>query len=72
VNGPVWPRAGLTGLRHSAATAMLRSGGSLGEIGQVLRHRPGRSASDLRQRVSEGRQGVWDAGVSERWCKGMY
>jgi site-specific recombinase XerD len=26
-------------LRHSAATAMLSAGGSLGEIGQVLRHR---------------------------------
>lgn len=26
-------------LRHTAATAMLRSGGSLSEIGQVLRHR---------------------------------
>ena len=26
-------------LRHSAATAMLRAGGSLTEIGQVLRHR---------------------------------
>lgn len=26
-------------LRHTAATAMLRAGGSLGEIGQVLRHR---------------------------------
>jgi integrase/recombinase XerD len=25
-------------LRHSAATAMLRSGGSLSEIGQTLRH----------------------------------
>lgn len=26
-------------LRHSAATAMLAAGGSLDEIGQVLRHR---------------------------------
>jgi len=26
-------------LRHSAATAMLARGGSLAEIGQVLRHR---------------------------------
>jgi site-specific recombinase XerD len=26
-------------LRHTAATAMLRAGGSLAEIGQVLRHR---------------------------------
>jgi integrase/recombinase XerD len=26
-------------LRHSAATAMLRAGGSLREIGDVLRHR---------------------------------
>jgi integrase/recombinase XerD len=28
-------------LRHSAATAMLRAGGSLEEVGQVLRHRTG-------------------------------
>jgi integrase/recombinase XerD len=26
-------------LRHTAATEMLRAGGSLAEIGQVLRHR---------------------------------
>jgi site-specific recombinase XerC len=26
-------------LRHSLATAMLRSGASMGEIGEVLRHR---------------------------------
>ncbi|MCA1679460.1 MAG: site-specific integrase [Actinobacteria bacterium] len=33
------PRVGAHRLRHSAATAMLRQGASLGEIGQVLRHR---------------------------------
>ena len=33
------PRAGAHRLRHSAATAMLAGGGSLAEIGQVLRHR---------------------------------
>jgi len=32
-------RVGARHLRHSAATAMLRSGASLPEIGQVLRHR---------------------------------
>jgi integrase len=32
------PRAGAHRLRHSAATAMLAGGGSLVEIGQVLRH----------------------------------
>ncbi len=32
-------RVGAHRLRHSAATAMLRQGASLGEIGQVLRHR---------------------------------
>jgi site-specific recombinase XerD len=44
-------RAGITGrvhahrLRHSAATAMLRGGGSLSEIGQALRHaRPATTA----------------------------
>lgn len=33
------PRAGAHRLRHSAATAMLRGGASLGEVGQVLRQR---------------------------------
>jgi integrase/recombinase XerD len=32
-------RAGAHRLRHTAATGMLRQGASLGEIGQVLRHR---------------------------------
>ena len=32
------PRAGAHRLRHSAATAMLAGGGSLVEVGQVLRH----------------------------------
>ena len=32
-------RAGAHCLRHGAATGMLRQGASLGEIGQVLRHR---------------------------------
>jgi len=31
-------RTGAHRLRHSAATAMLRAGGSLDEVGQVLRH----------------------------------
>jgi site-specific recombinase XerD len=33
------PEAGAHRLRHSAATAMLRAGAPLQEIGQVLRHR---------------------------------
>jgi integrase/recombinase XerD len=33
------PRVGAHRLRHTAATEMLRRGGSLAEIGQVLRHR---------------------------------
>jgi site-specific recombinase XerD len=33
------PRVGAHRLRHTAATGMLRQGASLGEIGQVLRHR---------------------------------
>jgi integrase/recombinase XerD len=33
------PRVGAHRLRHTAATAMLRQGASLAEIGQVLRHR---------------------------------
>jgi site-specific recombinase XerD len=32
------PRAGAHRLRHSAATAMLAGGGTLAEVGQVLRH----------------------------------
>ena len=32
------PKAGAHRLRHSLATEMLRSGASLGEVGQVLRH----------------------------------
>jgi len=33
------PRIRVHDLRHTAATAMLHAGGSLTEIGQVLRHR---------------------------------
>jgi integrase/recombinase XerD len=33
------PAVGAHRLRHTAATAMLRAGASLPEIGQVLRHR---------------------------------
>jgi integrase/recombinase XerD len=39
------PRAGAHRLRHSAASAMLAGGGTLTEVGQVLRHaRPGTTA----------------------------
>ena len=33
------PMVGAHRLRHTAATEMLRAGGSLSEVGQVLRHR---------------------------------
>ena len=33
------PKGGAHRLRHSAATAMLRAGASLDEVGQVLRQR---------------------------------
>lgn len=38
-------------LRHSAATAMLRSGGSLDEVGQVLRHRSGPATTSIYAKV---------------------
>jgi site-specific recombinase XerD len=37
-------------LRHSAATQMLRAGGSLEEVGQVLRHR-GRGTTSIYAKV---------------------
>ncbi|MGI8411669.1 MAG: tyrosine-type recombinase/integrase [Solirubrobacteraceae bacterium] len=39
------PRVGSHSLRHTAATGMLRNGASLGEIGQVLRHREQRTTA---------------------------
>jgi integrase/recombinase XerD len=39
------PRMGAHRLRHTAATEMLRAGGSLVEVGQVLRHRSGEVTS---------------------------
>ena len=38
-------------LRHSAATAMLRAGGSLDEVGQVLRHRSGPATTSIYAKV---------------------
>jgi integrase/recombinase XerD len=38
-------------LRHSAATSMLRSGGSLMEVGQVLRHRSGPATTRIYAKV---------------------
>jgi integrase/recombinase XerD len=39
------PRVGCHQLRHTAASAMLQAGASLGEIGQVLRHRDRRTTA---------------------------
>jgi integrase/recombinase XerD len=44
--GPVGPHR----LRHTAATEMLRAGGSLTEVGQVLRHR-GRDVTSIYAKV---------------------
>jgi integrase/recombinase XerD len=45
------PICGAHRLRHSAATAMLRSGGSLSEVGQVLRHRSGPATTSIYAKV---------------------
>jgi integrase len=45
------PVAGAHRLRHSAATSMLRAGASLGEIGQVLRHRSGPVTTSIYAKV---------------------
>lgn len=45
------PACGAHRLRHSAATAMLRSGGSLSEVGQVLRHRSGPATTSIYAKV---------------------
>jgi len=39
------PRVGAHRLRHTAATELLRAGGSLADVGQVLRHRSPNSTS---------------------------
>ena len=44
------PLIGAHRLRHSAATQMLRAGGSLEEVGQVLRHR-GRGTTSIYAKV---------------------
>jgi integrase/recombinase XerD len=45
------PVCGAHRLRHSAATAMLRSGGSLSDVGQVLRHRSGPATTNIYAKV---------------------
>lgn len=45
------PVCGAHRLRHSAATAMLRAGGSLSEVGQVLRHRSGPATTSIYAKV---------------------
>jgi integrase/recombinase XerD len=44
------PTVGAHRLRHTAATEMLRAGGSLTEVGQVLRHR-GRDVTSIYAKV---------------------
>ncbi len=44
------PLVGAHRLRHTAATEMLRAGGSLTEVGQVLRHR-GRDVTSIYAKV---------------------
>ena len=61
-------------LRHSAATAMLRSGGSLTEIGQTLRHaRPLTTAIYANSRVlhqaGEKPQVTWSALAPNRFMR---
>jgi site-specific recombinase XerD len=53
-------------LRHSAATAMLRSGGSLMEVGQVLRHRSGPVTTSIYAKVD----GVSLRSVAQPWPGG--
>jgi integrase/recombinase XerD len=45
------PPCGAHRLRHTAATAMLLSGGTLDEIGQVLRHRSGPATTSIYAKV---------------------
>jgi site-specific recombinase XerD len=45
------PACGAHRLRHSAATAMLRSGASLSDVGQVLRHRSGPATTSIYAKV---------------------
>jgi integrase len=54
--GRACERSGLPGygahrLRHSAATSMLQAGGSLGEVGQVLRHHSGPATTGIYAKV---------------------
>lgn len=45
------PWSGAHRLRHSAATSMLAAGGSLGEVGQVLRHHSGPATTGIYAKV---------------------
>lgn len=61
------PRAGAHRLRHSAASAMLAGGGTLTEIGQVLRHaRPGTTAiyAKIDQAALFGLARPWPGGAA--------
>jgi integrase/recombinase XerD len=60
------PRAGAHRLRHSAASAMLAGGGTLTEVGQVLRHaRPGTTAiyAKIDQAALRGLARPWPGGA---------
>lgn len=61
------PRAGAHRLRHSAASAMLAGGGTLTEVGQVLRHaRPGTTAiyAKIDQAALFGLARPWPGGAA--------
>jgi len=60
------PVMGAHRLRHSAATQMLRAGGSLAEVGQVLRHR-GRDTTSIYAKVDRDSLSA----LIQRWPGGV-
>lgn len=60
------PGCGAHRLRHAAATSMLAAGGSLDEVGQVLRHHSGPGATGIYAKVD----GIALRSVAQPWPKG--